>query len=242
MVNQKRPRVNSVSFDSNARKEYITGQRKKRDTNRVIAQEIMKQKEYHAKLDKRKQKREDEKRLVERVERRRQQILRGKSDYDSGSDADDFGFGSGDEESDSIPEIKEPQTITKTYELDEDSDEDLEESEPKVDNITVVVEPLTFDNEEELAHERKMEFEEKQKEKGPEEPSDKRKTNVDFTKKQIEKKIKQMHKEKYNTANKKQGGPSGGISKSGIKYKRKREKVMKRVKKKEKKRAARKGK
>jgi hypothetical protein len=55
MTKKTKGRIALIGFDADSRREYITGERKRRDINRVMHLERHKNKEYQAKLEKRRQ-------------------------------------------------------------------------------------------------------------------------------------------------------------------------------------------
>lgn len=217
-MTNKHKRVVSVSFNEKSRREFITGGRKRKDTNRVIALEHKRIKEHHIKLEKRRKKRQEEKQLVEEIERKRLMIQEGKDE--SGSDQDDFGFGHIQQhENDNESEEEVQQSTVTTYEKDSDSEID------GIDNITVTVKPFTFDDKNE----------DDDKEEKVYKVTESKPIKVALSKKEIETKIRELHKAKYNKT--KHQKSSAGVTKSGKKYKKKREKIMSKLKEKKAKKA-----
>jgi hypothetical protein len=164
------------------------------------------------------------------MEKKRLLIQQGKNpddfDLNDEEEEEDFGFGTSqkqvDSDSDDEPVVQK--TSVKKYEK--------KEVEDGIDNITVTVEPFSFDGNDDESEE-----EGEPKVYPAAEPT---KQKVEFTKKEMDKKIKELHQSKYNSS-KKHVQTSSGITKSAKKYKKKREKIMKKHNIKKAKRAARKG-
>ncbi|KAG0210868.1 hypothetical protein BGX28_008835 [Mortierella sp. GBA30] len=129
----RQEQITEVSFDPEARKEYLTGFHKRKVHRQNVARELAKQKEHEEKLEARKEARAARKEMqeekVQEYEKYRRQLKIRYGEALSDEDEEDTVFSSGDEEKDG--EKKEPKqakfktkTSLTTVTVIEDMDQD----------------------------------------------------------------------------------------------------------------------